>query len=500
MDDLRELISVLSRKRVKRITLINKRKGQPSLYRALYEGIKTGEFVNDTDAAKALLGVGSDAKSYLMLKNRLRHRLINQLFFLDLKESDYSRAALICNRDFFAGKFLVMNGSLKQGGKLIKVALNKALKIHLHDISVQCLKVLKYISSFNGQAKLFESYSELLRTEKVLFDAELEIEDLYQKVTLILLKSAYHSAENVSFAEQSYLQASEILEKHFSPEGQMHVYRLQLYFLFLKRDFDGIIWVASRAQDFIRNHPSIYTLLRIGEFALHKMEAALYLGDFERGKAIGVECEALFRKGSVNWFIYKEFLFLFLLRTGRLEEGWSLYEEVKEIGSIRFFKQDELRAEKWIIFNAYLQFLSPKKEIDTGKGKKFILSKFLNEVPNYSKDRKGLNVAVLSLQYLILLKAGKYDEITRLSEYIRLYISRYLKEPSCRRSALFLKMLLTLEKKSFNAEQTSKSVKKYLNELSDSSQSVMIGEDAFMEMVPFQQLWLLVEKSLLETK
>ena len=63
-------------------------------------------------------------------------------------------------------------------------------------------------------------------------------------------------------------------------------------------------------------------------------------------------------------------------------------------------------AEQWAIYQAYLEFLLP-----SGPDNGFRLARFLNNVPSFSKDKRGMNINILILQVLFLLRQGKRGEI-----------------------------------------------------------------------------------------
>ena len=193
----------------------------------------------------------------------------------------------------------------------------------------------------------------------------------------------------------------------------------------------------------------------------------LHLNDFERGKVIGERCFACYKVGSNNWFIFSEFYFLFCMRSEQFGVAKVLFKSV-----VRHIKFDNLaasRREKWRIYHAYLQFLEVCGLVDGSspklRTKRFKVEKFLNEVPIFSKDKRGYNIAILIIHILFLLKRERFGEIIDRMGGLRQYRKRYLKQPEDIRSSLFIKMLMVMERQSFDYLETKIKTHGYFEEL-----------------------------------
>ena len=154
----------------------------------------------------------------------------------------------------------------------------------------------------------------------------------------------------------------------------------------------------------------------------------------------------------------------------------------------RFSSLDDVRKEKWRIFEAFLRYILNGR-IDAEAGgvaeSQFKLMKFLNEVPTYSKDKRGLNIAIIILQILFLLDRRDFDGIIARAEALKVYCSRYLKLDENYRSNCFLKMMLLMEKKGFEYEATSKIADQYFQSLKSSRFNYEAGNLASLEIIPF---------------
>ena len=219
----------------------------------------------------------------------------------------------------------------------------------------------------------------------------------------------------------------------------------------------------------------------------------MHLRDYENGLENADKCLQLYPAGGLNWMTFQEYYFLLAMHTQNYEKAREIFKTVVE--QPRFEHVGARRKEKWKIFEAYLSYIlsvaNPKEE-DEAMQRNFRIFKFLNEVPLYSKDKRGLNVAILILQILFLLDRKDFNGIISRTEALKVYCSRYLRSDENYRSNCFLKMMLALEKKNFDLEQTNKVAKKWVNKLESSRFHYEHGSRSEIEIIPYEHLWQLI--------
>ena len=165
----------------------------------------------------------------------------------------------------------------------------------------------------------------------------------------------------------------------------------------------------------------------------------------------------------------------------------------KVVNHPRFPYTSENRQEKWKIFEAYLNYIFETEGLDrsllqNNKKRKFRLLRFLNEVPNFTKDKKGFNVSILIIQVLYLLEKGEYDAIINRSEALNVYCSRYLRKDESFRSSCFIKMLLVMEKEDFKYDRTKVMALKYFKKMVEYAE--MEGNEVQdWEVIHYETLW-----------
>ncbi|MEM7040625.1 MAG: hypothetical protein AAF570_26920, partial [Bacteroidota bacterium] len=318
---------------------------------------------------------------------------------------------------------------------------------------------------------------------------EFKVEEYYQLITMPFARKQSNRPElgNEAFA---YIKDMEERRKRGTSHiAELYYYRLRIVGNQITTAFRAMADAAQEAETYLGTVPHLATRARFGEFALYRMVASLHLGEYEEGRAIAARCLRLYPEGSMNWMIFLEYFFLLCMHTRNYRKATETYQKV--VTHPRFEALGQVRQEKWRIYEAFLKYMqsgaiaSAEETLDE---RKFNIWKFLNDVPNYSKDKRGLNIAILILQVLFLLDRKDFDGIIQRAEALKVYCSRYLKRDENYRSNCFLKMVLIMEKKDFDYERTRKITEKWYTKLK--SARISYGNNlADIEVVPYEQLW-----------
>ena len=123
-----------------------------------------------------------------------------------------------------------------------------------------------------------------------------------------------------------------------------------------------------------------------------------------------------------------------------------------------------------------------------GEAEHFRIFKLMNDLPVHSKDKSGINIAILVLQILFFTDAKKYDEIEERVDALKQYSYRYLKKQKSIRSSSYIKMLIQMTKANFNSIRTER----YTTELLKKLESVPLElseQPLEVEIVPYEHLW-----------
>ncbi len=492
MKYLQELVRIVTRKRITKVELLDEEemRDEKSLYKQFYEGIASGAFKNDNEAAEFFYGATSTDPNYRKLKSRFRKRLMNNLFYLDINDpsfSEYHSAFYTVNKNFALGKILLSSGARNTFLKIAKSTLALSLKYEFHNISVLILRdILAHFILLRDQ-KTYDKYYELFIDQKKKLDVELEAELAYNYLSLKALK------QNLTLEEEKKAESIYKKVQNFKKEFQAyHIFYLcslaEYFYLHIHKQFNDILILCDEATEYFENHPVIKPEIRMSIFLIIKIETLLNIREFKDIDELVERAQRYFRKGSNNWMIFNEYYFLLSMNTGNYETAMDIYQVVT--GNERFGMQPEIRKEKWKLYEAYLHYAletagySPE-ELEQRGLRKFRLMRFLNDVPTFSKDKAGSNTAILIIQIMWLLKQGNYSSIIDKAESLRIYNYRYLKKLDNKRPFTFIKMLLLAEAKSFNRRRTRGLTDKMYESLKERGNTYY----SEWEILPYELLW-----------
>jgi hypothetical protein len=206
------------------------------------------------------------------------------------------------------------------------------------------------------------------------------------------------------------------------------------------------------------------------------------------GKQSADVCRGLFNPGYINWLIFLEYYFMLCLHTQNYDEAQKVFNEV--IKHPKFASYPAERMEKWKIFEAFLFYILP----DNSKQKRFNVFKFINEVPIFSKDKRGYNLSIIIAQISLLIKMGDFDKVMDKFASLKSYLMRYISKSRNPRSFYFVKMLLLLVKYDFDPVKAKSIANKFFIKLKQSKLGNQ-GELETLEVIPYDILWVdLLEK------
>ena len=153
MEDLLALSSVVSKQKIQKIEVLGQSPNPNLLTNQLYEGLINGSIKNDAEALDLLYQDLNASKKLYAIKSRLKNRLINTLFFIDVQK--FSRANKVtANIKSFqllsALKILKDRGKRSTAMNLGEDAIKLAIKYDLVDLVVILSKELcMYYGVFN---------------------------------------------------------------------------------------------------------------------------------------------------------------------------------------------------------------------------------------------------------------------------------------------------------------------------------------------------------------
>ncbi|MBK8192333.1 MAG: hypothetical protein IPK76_03760 [Lewinellaceae bacterium] len=155
--------------------------------------------------------------------------------------------------------------------------------------------------------------------------------------------------------------------------------------------------------------------------------------------------------------------------------------------------------EIWKIFEAYLNYLILIGILDAtdteAQKKEFRINRFLNEVEVFAKDKRGMNISVLILQFLYALAQGNYELCETRTDALSKYRIRYLKGKATLRSNHFIALLLKIPACNFDLELVKAKTLKAKQWLTEHPWEE-VNQSREVEVIPYEHLWEMALKSL----
>ncbi|MEM1218474.1 MAG: hypothetical protein AAGH79_06160, partial [Bacteroidota bacterium] len=400
-----------------------------------------------------------------------------------------------CNKDWTLVKILISNDAHLTAASLAKQILTTALKYQFADVIVNCSRILRTHCANTENEKDYEIYDQHIKQYANVLDAEIRSEELYQRVIMNYYKP---SSKRINLEEKidTYCEALVGLsEVYGSPVIYYNMYQVWAFRYEMLQDYQAMLAICEQAEKYIEENPMYYRSSKQATFQLKKMSAYLHLRDFTNGRKNAEKALKDFAAGSDIWFDFMEYYFLLAMHTGNYAHALQIYNDT--VSNNKFKKLASDKAEKWNIFNVFLNFIieSKGKEnplLKKQKRRSFRLPQFLEDPLLYAKDQRIFTVLQVIAQVLFLLEKRSYNNLPERIDRLKGYANRQLRKEEYFRVIQFIRLLQQLAKANYRAEQLS-NVQKYYDRLIETPfyYRGLINE---LEVIPYEQLWKMIAK------
>ncbi|MEL7163282.1 MAG: hypothetical protein AAFN92_21165, partial [Bacteroidota bacterium] len=352
------------------------------------------------EVALRLYGSDSTEKDnrFRKLKQRLTRRMANTLFFIDPKDNQFNelqRAYYQTYRQYTLSRILVGRNATKAANHYMLKVYNRSRKYDFTELLLLSASSLRsYYAYQPSEQDKYTSYkAEYLRARK-LYDMENDVVMAYEEVVIhygVSPEARKKTSERIDLS---------LAELHASYPDMQHTYRSIINYFGLRMlghqlngDASGLLVTIDEGLKVLleKEYPAD---IPQSFFYINKVVVHLLEKDYAAGAETLAAATPLLHPGFANWFKFRELEFLLALHTGHYEEALATYRSVadyKPVASIPKRYQD-----RWLLNRAYLYYLQAvgRLEIDEAEDPwgKFRLGKFLNNVPAFSRDKKGMNI------------------------------------------------------------------------------------------------------------
>lgn len=497
MKDLIDLVNLVTRPKLRSIELIGEPRKAGAKLTEFYDKIVKGEFLNDDAAAQSFYHTNKQAPGYKKLRKNLKDRLINALFLIDLKQASYTdrqKAYYECYKEWAAAKILfgknARSAALSITTKLLKVVRKYEFTELLVDI---CHTLRLYHGTIDGDFEKYQHYNTELKEAEKIWHEEILAEEYYIELNIINAHSKASKAEYQSSAKNYYTQLKSALNTWDTYHLHLYGRLIESYIYASVNEHNHTLKVCDNAITFFLAKKYV-AAVPLQVFYYQKAVCYVQLNELQAAiNALELSLQYV-QNGQFNWFKAQELKFIIYLHQQNYVEGWSVLNLVFKQGNYGSLPRQI--KEIWKIAEAYMAALYQMGKLelssaDQSRLSKFRVSRFLNEMQVYSKDKQGMNIHALILEMWFYLIQGEKDKFFIRYEAIDKYRIRYLREKEVERCNLLLKLLLSIPKAAFIKTDVRKRTQKDLHKLRTLSIE-RSRQTLEMELLPYEYLWAFV--------
>lgn len=452
METIKMLCEIISKQKVKKIDVFGPKQNKKLLVNKLYDGVCSGEVFSDEDAMQYLYGTAGNQRNMLAVKRRLEQKLINTLFFIDLNNSannPYNHSQVKSYLSFSVVKILKNQNKFHASARIAEKTLAKALHFDMVDLAYLLTVDLTQYYTILQYNKSKSSYFMSL---DVKLSHAFEEEQCARRCFIFY---ASYINQNKTFEEKNIpiFIASEteklksLIDKNHYYDFNYYAFNALFFKSYLKKDLESMEALCKKAIQYFKTKDHFPAL---GKFSFVQKLGFIYEQRRSFDLAIETYKTALnfeLLEGGTSWYNVRSHLFDANLETRNYK---ACYKYLSEAISHKSFKSlFSNYKEPWLIREAYINFLIESGKVGLALMKQyqlrsFSISRFVNDVVLFSKDKRGLNISILIIQSLFLLLRKDYDGFERKLDSLDQYAFRYLKNDETLRSNAFIKILQKL--------------------------------------------------------
>ncbi len=462
-----------------------------SQLRKLFDLVRFDKVKSNLEAHAVLFGKNGSKAAYKQVRLRLRRKLID--FILregaQIKNVDsYSQRYRVSMNAVAVAKYLMLNNAKQIAVEMEEILIETTRKYEYTDLTLSlCRDLCNYFSENNYQPKKIRKYRRIMSDMRTLYNAELELSQYYGELRAAFAGSRAILRNKLLSKAEEYAERANVYLNLPQRSYQLLVSIHQIYTIRyeLTKDYVKLLEVCESAIIEFQNR-KVYRKSILLYFNLYKVMCFIQLGRYLEVEQIAKHHFQVITQGSTNWFVLKAYLMISKLYSNEYQEAFEIQKDVGM--SSAYQKQPATLLQTWTVYEAHIELLVAFGKIKTDQPSKFRLNKFLNDVPLYTKDKKGLNIAILIIQVLFLLQQRKYSQIIDRVDALKQYCYRYLKKDDTFRSHCFIRMLLQMPRADFNRIRTERYAEPFLTKLR--SVPIAVSEQSIeVEVIPYEDLW-----------
>ncbi|MCI4648421.1 hypothetical protein [Phaeodactylibacter sp.] len=498
MKDLQELVDNIRLSHSRDFTPVGLAKGDTNKTDELFQLIQERQVKSDLEAFKVLYPNKKTKvpnSAYRNVKCALKERLLHSLLLssLDVDASDRQNAFIKAHKYFAASQLLIAQSAKTAATDFLLKVLQISEQFEFIELAASACRQLSTIFATRiGSYKEYNDYLQKSIGYEQLNTLELKAERYYHELIIHFVNSLSPNKSLRAKAKRYQKELEQEASARSSYKAELYLMLIRLFYHTSVNDYHLVADICDQAVSYFSN--KAYEARTPIQIALHhKVVCCMMTGQLDQAKAHLQESHKLLHAGDFNWFRDLEYLLLIALREEDHESAQSIY--YKATNHPRFEFLPEQVKEMWTFYQGYLGLLLLAGKLDRRKQRKLRIQHFLNSMPVFSKDKRGLNIGILIVQFCYLVLDKKYNQAIERTEALKRYCSRYLFSEDTFRSYHFIKALLAIPKGNFHQAAVGRHAQKHLEKLKETPSSKTL-EHHKLEVLPYERLWAIVFNSL----
>lgn len=478
-------------------SMISVEKASP--LKKLNDIITRNDQIDDASAMIEIYGK-KNISAFSRLKTRLKDILIRSTLLQNVNiEAADSRLTESHNhlRYALASKLMVDLRSRSLSMEIAEKAIVKAIKYSLTE-SIILLARLLVIHFGGAEYNKYKLNKYLLIQNKYLrvYEYEIKAENYYYDLQRTQLQSLAAPSEYTKEKAKRYVEELEAVSDIDSYFFILNRYKVKSAFLEYQKDFDMLLKISDNIlKEFGTEFKSASFLQTI---SIRRLWSLIQAGRNTEAISAGIHDMSKIQSGSLGWYFIAHYTLKAQLYSGNYQQATLLITQM--IDNPKYLKIGDNFKE---LFNTTLGYIhlaiesgilgNPKEHQDHLP--EFKIYRFLNAMPVFSKDKRGINVSILLMHIGYLLLRKDFDSIIDRTDSLNQYAYRYLRKDDSFRSNCMIKMVIQMTKAEFNPIRTDRYTSDLLNQLKQVKLAGS-GENIETEIIPYEILWEIMTKSL----
>jgi hypothetical protein len=498
MKEIANLARIVTLRRMRHRSLLDLDAVRLGKEERLMQEIAVNPDITALQLTKLLYGANSVSNQAAMrqLRARVQDKLLNHLFFLDHSDPRMivsRRYEVECLNLLHKATILYLEGEYSLSERLLRRCMRAAALGDFTTYGEQAAQRLQSVYAYQRQQSKYDKIGQELVVLRQTLSYEQEAEHIFLSVQLGI-EEAVAKRQQVLAQLPGYLARLEELYRLAPTFGNFYaLYRVRLANAGLAGHYQDIIRETEQATARLENGE--INARRFDQRFNHFMNVYAHLRGRrpKEGLKLAEKFAETIHPTSSNWFYFYEHYLLLALHAGEYEQALQLLQLAHKNPS--YGKLRPAAVERWELLEAYTELVLPPEQVSLKRRNQLAVFAALT-VPEYSRDKRGYNVAILIFQLVHYLQQRLLEPVLVRLERLRKYQQRHLRDAATLRSRTFLRLLLLLPEADFDPAQLAVRGKSLLRTLEEAT--LTRDADSEVEIIPYEELWLLIMNTLRE--